>query len=380
MNEYMTGTASRNPVFSELTLSVLEDTGWYVANYSQAGQLLWGQGMGCEFVEQACSSWPSSYNGYFCTSNGKQGCTSDYQAKGECQISTASNVPPVYQYFSDPSEIGSYDLPDYCPLVWGYENGWCFDPSSVTAGIVDMGESFSHNSRCFTSSLAKGLALAGPSNPACYESYCTGPQELRVKIGSYWYLCPAGSNIKIIGFGGTLSCPPIIAQVCGTINGTLAGSLNGTYPGADNGWPLFVSISPSSGGPGLNVNITGKNFLDGIQVSIGDPLINVVVRTPTLITATIPSSDRFDNPTNIISQQESVVIVDKKGRSSVGYDKFTIKVKLNKTFLKNAANYLRDNWLITAAIVVAIAVTCLVCGYCCYRQKGKAEEADTDYY
>jgi hypothetical protein len=43
MNEYMTGTASRNPVFSELTLSVLEDTGWYRANYSLAGQLLWGQ-------------------------------------------------------------------------------------------------------------------------------------------------------------------------------------------------------------------------------------------------------------------------------------------------------------------------------------------------
>ena len=81
MNEYMTGTASRNPVFSELTLSLLEDTGWYRANYSLAGQLLWGQGMGCDFTNRACSNWPSSYNGYFCSDNSKQGCTADYQAK-----------------------------------------------------------------------------------------------------------------------------------------------------------------------------------------------------------------------------------------------------------------------------------------------------------
>jgi hypothetical protein len=174
MNEYMTGTASRNPVFSELTLALLEDTGWYVANYSLAGQLLWGQGMGCNFTNQSCDKWPTSYNGYFCTSNGKEICTSDYQAKGSCEISSATNVPSIYQYFSDPSEIGSIDLPDYCPVTWGYDNGWCFDPASVTEGIVDMGESFTQNSRCFTASLAKGLSLAGPTNPACYETYCTG--------------------------------------------------------------------------------------------------------------------------------------------------------------------------------------------------------------
>eukprot|EP00026_Physarum_polycephalum_P003914 Phypoly_transcript_03931.p1 GENE.Phypoly_transcript_03931~~Phypoly_transcript_03931.p1 ORF type:complete len:512 (+),score=61.32 Phypoly_transcript_03931:3-1538(+) len=183
MNEYMTGTASRNPVFSELTLAVLEDTGWYRANYSLAGQLLWGQGMGCDFVNRACQNWPTSYNGYFCTSNGKQGCSSDFQAKGECQIGSASNVPTTYQYFPDPSEVGSYDLPDYCPVTWGYDNGWCFDSSAASSSIVSMGESFTQNSRCFMSSLAKGLALAGATNPGCYETYCTA---LGVIKGLIW--------------------------------------------------------------------------------------------------------------------------------------------------------------------------------------------------
>jgi hypothetical protein len=386
MNEYMTGTASRNPVFSELTLALLEDTGWYRANYSLAGQLLWGQGMGCDFVHRGCNNWPSGYNGYFCSSAGKQGCTADYQAKGECQIGTASNLPPaIYQYFSDPYKLGSYDLPDYCPVTWGYENGWCFDSGSKNQGITDMGESFNSNSRCFTSSLAKGLALAGPTNPSCYETYCTGPEELRVKIGGYWYICPAGSEIKIIGFGGTLSCPDKIQQICGTVNGTIGGSIDGTNPGypgggsGDGGWPSFIAISPNAGGPGLKVSITGKNFVSGCKVTIGDPLDDVEVVSPTLITAVIPNSNRFKNPTNIIQQKESVIIIDPKGRSTVGYEKFIIKIKLNKDFLKRSAEYLRDNWLVTSAIVVAIVVTCLVCGYCCYRQKGKAKESENDY-
>lgn len=125
-NEYMTGTASRNPVFSELTLSLLEDSGWYRSNYSTAGSLLWGQGMGCSFVTQRCPNW-LGYDGYFCTSNGKQSCTSDYQAKGECMIGEVSgNLDPKYQYFSDQYEAGIYDLPDYCPFTWGYSNGIIF--------------------------------------------------------------------------------------------------------------------------------------------------------------------------------------------------------------------------------------------------------------
>jgi len=378
MNEYMTGTASRNPVFSELTLSLLEDTGWYKANFSLAGQLLWGQGMGCEFTNQGCNNWPTDYNGYFCTDNNKDGCTSDYQAKGECQISSATNVPTMYQYFSDPTLIGSYDLPDYCPLTWGYSNGWCFDSGAATKSIFNMGETFSANSRCFSSSLAKDLIVAGTTAAACYETYCTGPDELRVKIGGYYYLCPAGANIKIIDFGGTLSCPRRVEQICGSINGTLAGSTSGTYPGADPGWPVFTAISPNKGNIGLRVNITGKNFLAGSQVIVGDPLDDVVVVSSTLITGVIPSSDRFKNPANIIEQAVSVIIVDPKGRSTVGYDTFTIKVTINKTFFKNAAEYLKDKWFVTTAIVVAIVLTCLCCGYCCYRQKGKAREAGTE--
>lgn len=59
----MTGSSSRNPVFSGLTLALFEDSGWYTVDYSVAEPLLWGAGMGCDFVEKSCSDWTTS-NGY----------------------------------------------------------------------------------------------------------------------------------------------------------------------------------------------------------------------------------------------------------------------------------------------------------------------------
>ncbi len=210
-NEYMTGTASQNPVFSELTLSYFEDSGWYHVNYSQAQQLLWGQGMGCDFVLKSCPSWPAG-QGYFCTEPDKAGCTADYQAKGYCQIGTG-NVPADYQYFSSsPTEVGAQDLPDYCPLYWGYSNGWCFDTSN-TPNVVNNGETYSDNARCYQSSLLKGLPIASPTAMTCYDTFCTGPSELRVKVDSYYYDCPPNADISVIGYGGTISCPGVCLSI-----------------------------------------------------------------------------------------------------------------------------------------------------------------------
>lgn len=45
------------PALSNLTLSYLEDTGWYVANRSSAGLLAWGAGAGCALPEKSCQQY-----------------------------------------------------------------------------------------------------------------------------------------------------------------------------------------------------------------------------------------------------------------------------------------------------------------------------------
>ena len=66
MNEYMTGTADLSSVYSAITLALLEDSGWYQANYSQAQTLQWGYQKGCAFPQQRCSlaTWGADH---FCT-------------------------------------------------------------------------------------------------------------------------------------------------------------------------------------------------------------------------------------------------------------------------------------------------------------------------
>lgn len=53
----MTGTHTQNPVYSRLTLALMEDTGWYKANYSMAQDLSWGKNLGCDFVMKSCKQW-----------------------------------------------------------------------------------------------------------------------------------------------------------------------------------------------------------------------------------------------------------------------------------------------------------------------------------
>ncbi|KAI0207674.1 Leishmanolysin-like peptidase [Lamellibrachia satsuma] len=56
-NEAMTGSFTQHPVISRVTLALMEDTGWYQANYDFAEELTWGRGLGCDFVKWSCLEW-----------------------------------------------------------------------------------------------------------------------------------------------------------------------------------------------------------------------------------------------------------------------------------------------------------------------------------
>ena len=68
----MTGTYTQESVISNLTLALLEDSGyeisseqsvatylyrWYDVSYEYGKPLLWGRHLGCEFVQTSCKQW-----------------------------------------------------------------------------------------------------------------------------------------------------------------------------------------------------------------------------------------------------------------------------------------------------------------------------------
>ena len=42
----MTGTHTQNPIYSRITMALMEDTGWYMPNYELADELKWGSQLG----------------------------------------------------------------------------------------------------------------------------------------------------------------------------------------------------------------------------------------------------------------------------------------------------------------------------------------------
>ncbi|KAF3320455.1 Leishmanolysin-like peptidase [Carex littledalei] len=102
MNEIMTGSVDTRSVVSKMTLALLEDSGWYQANYSMAEGLEWGRNQGTEFVTSPCSLWRGAYR---CNSTQLSGCTYNREAEGYCPIvSYSGDLPKWAQYFPQPNK------------------------------------------------------------------------------------------------------------------------------------------------------------------------------------------------------------------------------------------------------------------------------------
>jgi len=106
-----------------LTLALLEDSGWYMPNYSVAQNSPFGLGAGCDFVTEKCiqqENVPEWAYGIFCDSGDSVGCTPDKKMVAYCDISRwDGNLPSGYQYFQDPvcrmsASIISWSRSFYC--------------------------------------------------------------------------------------------------------------------------------------------------------------------------------------------------------------------------------------------------------------------------
>ncbi|XP_077071891.1 leishmanolysin-like peptidase [Siphateles boraxobius] len=135
-NEAMTGSHTQNRVFSRITLAIMEDTGWYKANYSMAEKLEWGRGLGCDFVMKSCKFWIDQHRhtrptlSPYCDSVRSAPlqltCRQDQLAVAVCNLQKFPHSLPVeYQYFDHIPGVpegdlsaygGAVEIADYCPF------------------------------------------------------------------------------------------------------------------------------------------------------------------------------------------------------------------------------------------------------------------------
>ncbi|XP_030065678.1 leishmanolysin-like peptidase [Microcaecilia unicolor] len=248
-NEAMTGSLTQNRVFSRITLALMEDTGWYRANYSMAEKLDWGRNKGCDFAMKSCKFWidlqrtrQEIVRPYCDTlrSNPLQlMCREDQRAVAVCNLQKYPNhLPQEYQYFDHLNGISTEEVPyyggavqlaDFCPF--GQEFSWHLngkkkrgsdcrvpenqpDPSRNYAA-----ETYGPNSVCLIlkSDFTMEQCIKELNYPdwgsGCYQIFCSS-QGLKVWFNDTTYICGReGQKIAIDiemnnwVYTGNLICP-----------------------------------------------------------------------------------------------------------------------------------------------------------------------------
>lgn len=248
-NEAMTGTHTQNSVYSRVTLAALQDTGWYVANFSRAEKLEWGHDLGCDFAKKSCKSWIDERRSVgksirpFCDRVKGDllqiACTEDRSSKAVCNMKQYKDpLPLAYQNFEQLEGVhkenisfygGSVDLADYCPFI--QEFTWQAQNVTIRGSRCDIGgnnlelernaalEYYGPQTRCFE----HGRRWEQRSciykrhwhhyGAGCYKYSCSNG-HVNVIVGSYTYPCYYQDQLVHIEqlvdqwlYNGTLICP-----------------------------------------------------------------------------------------------------------------------------------------------------------------------------
>ena len=151
LGEYMTSEVYQDELYiSEITLALLEDSGWYQVNYYTGGLMRFGKNKGCKFVEEKCVQnfkidpnfenefFDSIYSNYDFDSS----CSSGRQSRAYFSFTKyITLIPDYYRYFNNES-LGGYNMADYCPVSRKYnkeeDNGF-FVGKCSNLGFGDYG-------------------------------------------------------------------------------------------------------------------------------------------------------------------------------------------------------------------------------------------------
>jgi leishmanolysin-like peptidase len=274
-NEYMTGSSAFDPVYSEITMALFEDSGWYQVNYSAAAEFYFGHGEGCDFVRPRCDKWLGSYQ---CTpaERGFWGCTFDYRARGVCSITQYTQaLQPWNQYFLNNATMGGSELPDFCPFYTYTANlqSYCAEPSYQADNLAIRGEHFLPSSRCLDSTLLSNTKKGLKGSGACYDVRCIN-NKLFVRVANRFYDCSQpGTEIKVTGYNGYVKCPSAV----------LGAELCAQAPKA-SALPVVKSVKPAEGRrprTGDRFDVTGEGLENIAAILIGDQRCTKLIGAPT---------------------------------------------------------------------------------------------------
>ena len=248
LGDYMIGhDYNEEMVISEFTLAVLEDLGYYQANYYTGGLMRFGKNKGCEFVRSKCVTngfvnhkFKNEFFDKFKNSNNiDPGCSSGRLSRVyHYFIEYRQPIPKHFVYFND-NYHGGRASAEYCPTFLenmetdgdSYYLGHCSYGSGEYGSFLTISshnmqyytnEKLSDHSFCVLSSLVH-KSIDDPASfskefrAVCYEMHCSD-QSLTIEINHEFIVCPrAGGKIQPLNFNGYMLCPDYYLICSGTV-------------------------------------------------------------------------------------------------------------------------------------------------------------------
>eukprot|EP01124_Arcella_intermedia_P002639 TRINITY_DN11441_c0_g1_i1.p1 TRINITY_DN11441_c0_g1~~TRINITY_DN11441_c0_g1_i1.p1 ORF type:complete len:699 (-),score=100.41 TRINITY_DN11441_c0_g1_i1:18-2114(-) len=355
-NEYMTGTSTPFPAYSNITFSLFKDMGWYDVQHNNTytqnlDPFLWGKNMGCDFVNGDCKKWPltGENEGYRCTEESPKGqCRFDMRGWAQCNI-PFQNV-----------------LDDGCNFYESSSRTSCQYDTKFLRMTMDAGEYHGSHSKCFHSSLARFPSLLNSffrspqaSTMQCYATSCSSLTKAKVGVEGVWYDCPyEGGEIYPINFGGSIHCNPRVADVlCSNANED------------DDSWPTVTKVIPRKTTPGSVITVAGTNFKQNItKTKLNSVPCENIVLSETEMQVTVPSEEQFSSVEilGLFYGRFSVIVEDDQGRNAHLKDSVIVSISPKGS---STHAFLSRNGLSVVVSNIIAGVICLIwlcgcVGYC----------------
>jgi len=303
---------------SPLSLALLEDSGWYRADYTQSQVSVWGHGAGCGFVDQPCldkssrgTSVPEAGRGFFCSIERETGCSANHQHKQMCFLFSYSTEVDQ-QWFDNPMLGGPIGMA-FCPAFLATYKGFggrtvplhCQD-ESLQPSVNAFGEVYGSNSHCI-----QATAL----EPLCLPTLCDKDNhELRIIVRGEWVTCEYDfQEIDVIAgqVATTITCPRL-TQICPEFFCPYSCSGNGicSYTGTQTGLKNATCecFDPSDLSPGC----TGSQVQSNSTESSSKSPVNITNATdtpsslPSFLASDIPSDSPSMLPSAMLSSLPSL--------------------------------------------------------------------------
>lgn len=211
-SEFMSAASVSNPVISQLTIALLEDSGWYKFNKGAVFDgvtidyepFFWLRGKGCEVFKEKCPKSSSS-----CPSKdiNKFGCSYDNTFRGVCRTVGFANGCNYYVPYHPWSQ---YD----CRELNHTNDDWKLQGERY-------GEERGAMSRCWNGDITNLKLSYKKISNFCFKSKCTSKGELSLTYRGKSYPCTGDYSIIQINDGtmkGEITCPSHVKRFCERIN------------------------------------------------------------------------------------------------------------------------------------------------------------------